>query len=139
MKENENFKVEANNIEEDIVTEEDINAFMFFRSIEETMKCIHWTNAVDYCIAISVNDPYNPEGHFDIHKFNNGYYDNEDLLDKLYVDSEVFFEDYKDRFVSSDKDIFDYIKYMASEYKFSHAYRYLTGFVNYLNQNKLLK
>lgn len=121
------------------VTDESKNARNLFYKTEKTMECIAYTNAVDYCITLSLNNPYDNDGHFDTLEFYSGKYDNDELLVKLCVDSRLFFETYKDRFIDTDDDIIEIIKEEYSKYDFAKNYKYLTLFVEYLNSKKLEK
>lgn len=130
---------ESTNINAPLVSNENREAHILFNKLEQTMICIHFTNAVDYCIEKSISDPYDEEGHFDMDGFYSGKYDTEFLLDKLYDDSKEFFEKYSDRYVPIDADIIDRMIEEYSKYEFSSQYKYLSLFVEYLNSKKLSK
>ncbi len=127
------------NVNSSLVSEEERKSHILFNNLEQAMICIHYTNAVNYCIGISVENPYSNEGYFDINGFNNGKYDTELLLDKLYEDAKIFFETYSDRFTTMDENIIDYIIEEYDKYEFSRQFKYLTLLVEYLKSNKLSK
>ena len=71
--------------------------------INETIKCIHFTNAVNYCINLSIENPNDYEGHFDMKGFEEGKYDTEEILSETYENAVIFMDTYKDRFVNDFK------------------------------------
>ena len=97
-------------------------------SIENTISCIHFTKAVDYCIALSIEDPYNYEGHFDMEGFNNGKYDTDELLESTFETASQLFEDQN----NGEYKILEYLKLMNKE-KFALDHKYVNGLVKYLN------
>jgi len=121
------------------VTNETVKALKLFYDLEQTMICIAYTNAVNHCIGISIKNPYDSEGYFSIDGFYNGKYDTEELLEKLFIESQLFFEKYKERFSNTSIDIIEYIKEEYSKYDFSKQFKYLTYFVEYLNRKKMVR
>ena len=114
------------------------NAFLLFYNLEKTIECIHFTNAVNYCISISLEDPSNNDRHFTQEGFNNGKYDTEELLKDTYEKSEIFFNTYKERF-TIEEDAVGYIEDMYNKFDFSGNFKYLSGFISYLKEKRLKK